>query len=396
MCIHSHVIHTFMHAHAWAHIQHMHTTRACTHTHTHTHTHQLLTHSFTHSLAHSSGKYLKINLSAVTPAFILSLVILKIHCASPVFSWRCTRQTDASPSWLSKPWSWRWGRVFSSTSGCPRWIVYSLLASGPVCLACLLFLLCRQALGLFCWIIVVCFYDSIHFYPCPYLTFALLVHGPHVVWECVCVYVCMCVCAYVCVCVWTEWSWSMHCVGISTNQFILYYASVDMRTYACTCAHMHACTHACMRTRTQILQPHCHLTACLTLMLPPVKCACRVMVWSLSATSSVSVSTWSRSSVKCLPPGPSFQTADWMVERERWHLIGWWRERGGIWLDGEEMASDWMVRERWHLIGRWKMLSDWIVERELASDWMIERGGTSDRVMDTKGTSAQMREVVFN
>ena len=245
---------------------------------------------------------------------------------------------------------------------------------------------CRQAFGLFCWIIVVCFYDSIHFYPCRYLTLALLVRGPHVVWECVCVYVwmcvcvCICMCVFVCVCVWTEWSWSMHCVGISTIQFILYYASVDTRTYACTCAHMHA--HTCMHTLTQILQPHCQLTACLTLMLPPVKCACRVMVWSLSATSSVSVSTWSQSSVKCLPPGPSFLTADWMVERER----------GGIWLDGEELASDWMVRERWHLIGRWKMLSDWIVERELASDWMVERGGTSDRVMDTKGTSAQMME----
>ena len=29
----------------------------------------------------------------------------------------------------------------------------------------------------------------------------------------------------VCVCVWTEWTWSMHYVGISTYQFIPYYAS---------------------------------------------------------------------------------------------------------------------------------------------------------------------------
>ena len=81
----------------------------------------------------------------------------------------------------------------------------------------------------------------------------------------------------------------------------------------------------------------------------------------------------------------------WPILPNSW-LDGGERERGGIWLDGEELASDWMVRERWHLIGRWKMLSDWIVERELASDWMVERGGTSDRVMDTKGTSAQMME----
>ena len=26
-------------------------------------------------------------------------------------------------------------------------------------------------------------------------------------------------------CVWTEWTWSMHYIGISTYQFILYYAS---------------------------------------------------------------------------------------------------------------------------------------------------------------------------
>ena len=29
----------------------------------------------------------------------------------------------------------------------------------------------------------------------------------------------------VCMCVWTEWTWSMHYVGISTYQFIPYYAS---------------------------------------------------------------------------------------------------------------------------------------------------------------------------
>ena len=38
--------------------------------------------------------------------------------------------------------------------------------------------------------------------------------------------VCVCVCMCVCVCVWTEWTWSMHYFGISTDQFILCYASV--------------------------------------------------------------------------------------------------------------------------------------------------------------------------
>ena len=33
----------------------------------------------------------------------------------------------------------------------------------------------------------------------------------------------VCVCVYLCV--WTEWTWSMHYIGISTYQLILYYAS---------------------------------------------------------------------------------------------------------------------------------------------------------------------------
>ena len=37
--------------------------------------------------------------------------------------------------------------------------------------------------------------------------------------------VCVCVCVCVCVHVWTEWTWSMHYIGISTYQFIPYYAS---------------------------------------------------------------------------------------------------------------------------------------------------------------------------
>ena len=36
------------------------------------------------------------------------------------------------------------------------------------------------------------------------------------------------------VCVWTEWTWSMHYVGMSTDQFILYYASA---------IHKHTHTH---------------------------------------------------------------------------------------------------------------------------------------------------------
>ena len=50
---------------------------------------------------------------------------------------------------------------------------------------------------------------------CPLL--APSVHGPQMVWECVCV----CVCVYV----WTEWTWSTQYIGISTYQFIPYYAS---------------------------------------------------------------------------------------------------------------------------------------------------------------------------
>ena len=122
---------------------------------------------------------------------------------------------------------------------------------------------CRQALGLFCWIIVVCFYDSIHFYPCPYLTLALLVHGPHVVWECVCVYVCMCVCVhmYVCVCV---------------DRMILKYALCwhihkSVHPVLCQCRHAHicmhvcthACTHTCMHTRMHA-HTHTDLTASLS------------------------------------------------------------------------------------------------------------------------------------
>ena len=42
----------------------------------------------------------------------------------------------------------------------------------------------------------------------------------------------------VCVCVWTEWTWSMHYAGISTYQFIPYYASA---------IHKH--------THTRILKP---------------------------------------------------------------------------------------------------------------------------------------------
>ena len=51
-------------------------------------------------------------------------------------------------------------------------------------------------------------------------------------WVCVCVYVCVCVCAYVCVCMRVcvcvcvdGMNLSMHYVGISMYQFILYYAS---------------------------------------------------------------------------------------------------------------------------------------------------------------------------
>ena len=40
----------------------------------------------------------------------------------------------------------------------------------------------------------------------------------------------MCVC--VCMCVWTEWTWSMHYFGISTDQFIPCYASV-IHTHTC-------------------------------------------------------------------------------------------------------------------------------------------------------------------
>ena len=254
-CTQSHVIHSCMHMH-W-HTYNKHTTHACTHANTPT----------THPFTHSAGKYLKINLSAVTLAFILSFVILEIRCASPVFSWRCTRQTDASPSWRSKPWSWRWERAFSSTSGCPRWIVYSLLAPRCVCLACLLFLILQAGSWPF-------LFDYCSTFLQQYPLLSLWVPDISSVgsWSsygmgmcvsvCVHMYVCMCVhvcvCAYVCV--WTEWSWSMHCVGIFTNQFILYYASVDTRT------HMHMHTHACTRAHThkrthKHIHPHIRMHA---------------------------------------------------------------------------------------------------------------------------------------
>ena len=60
---------------------------------------------------------------------------------------------------------------------------------------------------------------------------ALLVRSPQMVWECVCV--CVGACACVRVCGWTEWTWSMHYVGISTYQFIPHYAS------AIQCKHTH-------------------------------------------------------------------------------------------------------------------------------------------------------------
>ena len=191
-CTQSHVIHSCMHMH-W-HTYNKHTTHACTHTNTPT----------THPFTHSAGKYLKINLSAVTLAFILSFVILEIRCASPVFSWRCTRQTDASPSWRSKPWSWRWERAFSSTSGCPRWIVYSLLAPRCVCLACLLFLILQAGSWPF-------LFDYCSTFLQQYPLLSLWVPDISSVgsWSsygmgmcvCVCVCICMYVCAYVCMCV---------------------------------------------------------------------------------------------------------------------------------------------------------------------------------------------------
>ena len=48
--------------------------------------------------------------------------------------------------------------------------------------------------------------------------------------ERVCVCVCVCVCESVCV--WTEWTWSIQYIGISTYQFILYHASAIYK-------HMH-------------------------------------------------------------------------------------------------------------------------------------------------------------
>ena len=277
----------YVHAHS-----HMSYTHACTCIGTrttntqHTHAHTPTTHPFTHS----AGKYLKINLSAVTLAFILSFVILELRCASPVFSWRCTRQTDASPSWRSKPWSWRWERAFSSTSDCPRWIVYSLLAPRCVCLACLLFLILQAGSWPF-------LFDYCSTFLQQYPLLSLWVPDISSVgsWSsygmgmcvsvcvCICMYVCVCMCVCVCayVCVWTEWSWSMHCVGIFTNHFILYYASVDtrthmhMHTHACTRAHTHKHTHAQTHTPTHThacthARTHTHIPYSLIVSLQPV------------------------------------------------------------------------------------------------------------------------------
>ena len=49
----------------------------------------------------------------------------------------------------------------------------------------------------------------------------------------------------VCVCVCMEWTWSVHYIGISTYQFILYYASVYTHMHACIWVQTHAriCTH---------------------------------------------------------------------------------------------------------------------------------------------------------
>ena len=41
-------------------------------------------------------------------------------------------------------------------------------------------------------------------------------------------------CMSVCVCVWMEWTWSMHYIGISTYQFLPYYASaIHKHTRTC-------------------------------------------------------------------------------------------------------------------------------------------------------------------
>ena len=152
---------------------------------------------------------------------------------------------------------------------------------------------CRQALGLFCSIIVVRFYNSIHFYPCEYLTLAPLVHGPHMVWECVCLCVCVhmyvCVCVHVCVCV---------CICVCVDRMILKYALCwhihkSVHPVLCQCRHahthahahtcMHACTHAqthartntythtyaCMHARTHT-HTHTHIPYSLIVSLQPV------------------------------------------------------------------------------------------------------------------------------
>ena len=68
-------------------------------------------------------------------------------------------------------------------------------------------------------------------------TFSPSVHSPQMVWECVCVYV--------------EWTWSTHYVGISTYQFVPYYASA-----------MHKHTHPqtiCGQWTNGAKSGYCHL-----------------------------------------------------------------------------------------------------------------------------------------
>ena len=73
---------------------------------------------------------------------------------------------------------------------------------------------------------------------------------PQMVWGCMCVCI-----AYV----WMEWTWSMHYVGISTYQFILYYANVvhTWKFIPSTHTRMQAGTYARTHehTHTHILIP---------------------------------------------------------------------------------------------------------------------------------------------
>ena len=276
-----------------------HTTHACTHTHTPT------THSLIHSLAHSFTHLLAPSLCWETPenkfvccypslypkfcdtwntlcftrfqltvpttdrryqsqltfkTMILSFVVLEIHCASPVFSWRCTRQTDANPSWHSKPWSWRWGRVFSSTSGCPRWIVYSLLASRRVCLACLLFLILQA--GSWPFLLDYC---SMFLRQYPLLSLSVLDISSVGSWSSCGMGMCVCICMYVCVCV------HMYvCVCVCVDRMILKYALCwhihkSVHPVLCQCRHAHICMHVCTHARTHMhAHTHTDLTASLS------------------------------------------------------------------------------------------------------------------------------------